>query len=493
MTKIKTTRRTFLQKSLVGTAGMLLASQGFSEPDTAQRPNIVFIIGDDISVDDFGCYGHPHIRTPNIDALAVSGLRFTNAYLTTSQCSPTRCSVITGRYPHNTGAPELHAALPEGQVMFPAMLKEAGYYTVAAGKFHMGKYATNAFNKITDSKPGGEEKWVQCLQERPMDRPFFAWFASHDAHRGWVEDEDAEPHTPEDVVLAPYSIDTPAVRKDMAQYYDEIQRLDRYVGAVVKELKQQGVLENTCILFMADNGRPFARCKTRLYDSGIKTPFVMHWPKGFQHSGATCNSFVSAIDLAPTFLEMAGLTAAPSMQGVSMMPLLENLKSNIREYVFAEHNWHAQIAHERMVRHGDYVYIRNAHPQLPQICGLESQCPQKELRALAEQGKLTPAQMDPLLEPRPAEELFNVIKDPHQINNLVDVPEYRETLDALRKVMDEWQQRTGDTVPSLEEATPDRYNRRTGESVNGTGGRPSAGVVPGETTNATAINDPGPR
>lgn len=219
----------------------------------------------------------------------------------------------------------------------------------------------------------------------------------------------------------------------------------------------------------------------------------MHWPKGFQHSGATCNSFVSAIDLAPTFLEMAGLTAAPSMQGVSMMPLLENPKSNIREYVFAEHNWHAQIAHERMVRHGDYVYIRNAHPQLPQICGLESQCPQKELRALAEQGKLTPAQMDPLLEPRPAEELFNVIKDPNQINNLVDVPEYRETLDALRKVMDEWQQRTGDTVPSLEEATPDRYNRRTGESVNGTGGRPSPGVVPGETTNATTINDPGPR
>src|SRR5210317_2231591 len=118
-----------------------------------------------------------------------------------------------------------------------------------------------------------------------------------------------------------------------------------------------------------------------------------------------------------------------------MSPLLSDPTSSIRECVFAEHNWHAQIAHERLVRRGDYVYIRNAHPQLPQICGLDAQCPQRELRALAVQGKLTPAQMDPLLEPRPAEELFDVSKDPHQLKNLAGSPEQREVLEKMRALL----------------------------------------------------------
>ncbi|MBT3201418.1 MAG: sulfatase [Phycisphaerales bacterium] len=465
----------------------------FGKGAGAGRPNVVLIIGDDISDSDFGCYGHPHIRTPHVDKLAADGMRFTNAYLTTSQCSPTRCSLITGRYPHNTGAPELHSALPKGQVMFPKMLKKVGYYTVAAGKWHMGSYAKGAFDKVVGGGAGGEERWLQCLQERPKNKPFLMWFAAYDAHRGWSPDKEAKPHTPRDVVLPPYLIDTPAARKDMAQYYDEVQRLDRYTGLVVAELKKQGVLDNTIIIFMADNGRPFPRCKTRLYDSGVKTPFVVHWPAGMKHKGKVCDSLVSTIDIAPTILELAGLKTTETFQGVSFTPLLGDPKAAIRKYVFAEHNWHAQIAHERMIRCGDYVYIRNAHPQLPQICGLESQCPQKELRALAKQGKLTAAQMDPLLEPRPAEELFNVSADPHQIKNLAGAPEHRKVLDKLRKFMDQWQKRTGDTTPPLDQATPDRFDRRTGKPVHGRSGRPKGRIIPGQSTGASKINDPGPR
>jgi len=142
---------------------------------------------------------------------------------------------------------------------------------------------------------------------------------------------------------------------------------------------------------------------------------------------------------------------------------------------------------------GDDMYIRNAHPQLPQICGLDAQCPQKELRAWARSGRLTPAQMDPLLEPRPAEELFNVVADPHQIKNVVDNPKYEEVLGDLRRLMDLWQRRTGDTVPPLGQATPDRYDRRTGKAIHGRGGRPKPGIVPGQTTGAETISDPGPR
>ena len=176
-----------------------------------------------------------------------------------------------------------------------------------------------------------------------------------------------------------------------------------------------------------------------------------------------------------------------------MTPLFADPDASIRNSVFAEHNWHAQIAHERMVRFGNHVYIRNAHPQLPQICGLESQCPQKELRAMAAQGTLTPAQLDPLLEPRPAEELFNVDDDPHQIKNLAGSPEHRAVLEKLRTLVNDWQRQTGDTTPSLDEATPDRFDRRTGKAIHGRGGRPKGGVLPGQTRNAEAINAPGPR
>jgi hypothetical protein len=180
-----------------------------------------------------------------------------------------------------------------------------------------------------------------------------------------------------------------------------------------------------------------------------------------------------------------------------MTPLFTDPTLSIRKHAFAEHNWHGQIAHERMLRHGDYVYIRNAHPQLPQICGLDAQCPQQELRELARQGKLTPAQMDPLLEPRPAEELFNVSDDVHQLKNIAGDPKYHEVLENLRKVMNEWQSRTGDTTPPLDKATPDRFDRRTGTPRFKKGSknypRPQGGVVPGQTSGAEKINDPGPR
>jgi N-sulfoglucosamine sulfohydrolase len=271
---------------------LFCSKKEIEDTEKVARPNVVLIIADDVSVSDFGCYGNPNIRTPNIDKLASDGMRFTNAYLTTSQCSPTRCSIITGRYPHNTGAPELHIELPEGQIMLPAMLKQAGYHTLAVGKWHMGNYAKGAFDKVLEGGVGGEENWVESLQLRPKEKPFFMWFASYDAHRSWQVDAEAKPHSPEDAVIPPYLIDTPESRKDMAMYYDEIQRLDRYVGLVVKELKAQGVFENTCIIFMADNGRPFPRCKTRLYDSGIKTPFIIHWPAGLNKQGVVSNSLL---------------------------------------------------------------------------------------------------------------------------------------------------------------------------------------------------------
>jgi arylsulfatase len=474
-------------------AALTTGCNTLSRGSKAPPPNCVLIIGDDISVDDFGCYGHPHIRTPSVDALAATGIQFTNAYLTASQCSPTRCSIISGRYPHNTGAPELHMHLPEGQPLFPLKLKEAGYYTVAAGKWHMGSYPKAAFtHRVSGQGPGAEDNWVTCLRERPKEAPFFMWFASTDAHRRWQPDNDAPPHKPADAVIPPYMANLPGTRDDLARYYDEVQRLDRHVGLVVAELKRQQVLDNTVIIFMADNGRPFPRCKTWLYDSGIKTPLVVRWPNGITKAGTVCDSLISVIDIAPTILELAGLRVPSSMQGLSFAPLLKDPSREIRNYAFAEHNWHDQAAHERMVRWKDYVYIRNAHPHLDNLVAAHwNEASYKDLFHLRQGGKLTPAQADVFLSPRPAEALFDVASDYHQINNIVADPKHSRALQHLRRQMADWQCRTGDTVP--EDMTPDRLDRQTGERLF-KGFIPSQrGTIPGSERDAQNINDPGPR
>ena len=147
-------------------------------------PNFILFITDDISWDDLGCYGSKVAKTPHLDQMAKEGMRFNNAYLSISSCSPSRCSLISGRYPHNTGAAELHTTLPADQPVFPEALQAAGYYTVLSGKHHMGKAVDRGFDKVSGGKgPGKEEDWVPILKDRPKDKPFFFWFASSDAHR----------------------------------------------------------------------------------------------------------------------------------------------------------------------------------------------------------------------------------------------------------------------------------------------------------------------
>ncbi|MHC4797867.1 MAG: sulfatase family protein [Planctomycetota bacterium] len=480
--------------ALLSIAVVLEASAGETTSER-RRPNFILIIGDDISVDDIHCYGHPHIRTPNVDRLAANGIRFTNAYLTTSQCSPTRCSVITGRYPHNTGACELHVHLPEGQPLFPLALKQAGYYCVQAGKWHMGNYPKKAFDRVygnVGGTPGGEGRWVRCLKERPRDKPFFMWLASFDAHRNWTADPRAQPHKRSDAVIPPYMADMPRTRDDLRQYYDEIQRLDRYVGLIVDELKHQQVLNHTMIIFMADNGRPFPRCKTWLYDGGIKTPFVIHWPAGIAKSGVVCRSLISVIDIAPTVLVLAGVKPDRALQGVSFAGLLQDQSQQFRRYAFAEHNWHGLAAHERMVRFDRYVYIRNAHPELEYMVQAHRHTPSyRDLFELKDQGRITPAQADIFRAPRPAEALFNVEADPHQLTNLINDSAHGQALEKARTIMDRWQQQTGDTTPS--DLSPDRFDRKTGKQLFKGLVPPRRGTAPGSETNATQTNNPGPR
>jgi arylsulfatase A-like enzyme len=373
----------------------------------------------------------------------------------------------------------------------PGELNRSGYYTASAGKWHLGPNAKADFDLVVekDNGVGGEDQWIRVLQERPKDQPFFMWFASHDAHRIWNPDDKAEPHNAAHSVVPPYLVDAPGTRQDLAYYYDEIQRLDRFVGEVKDELNNQKVLENTLIIVMADNGRPFPRAKTRVYDSGMKTPFVLSWANGLKNAGQESNSLISVIDIAPTFLELAGLDVGPTFQGISFARTLQDPANEHRQYVFSEHNWHDYEAHERMVRTKHFLYVVNSRPNLPNQGPADSNHSPAyaDLKQARDEGRLSAAQADVFLTPRPYEELFDCLADPEQLSNVASNEKYQETLDDLRSVMQRWVAETGDDVP--ENLTSSWYDSETGDRLEVEQIRKE---MPGTRNNATEINEKGP-
>jgi N-sulfoglucosamine sulfohydrolase len=450
---------------------------------TSTQPNFIFYITDDVSPDDLGCYGGV-AHTPHIDKMAEEGMLFTRSMLTISSCSPSRCSTITGRYPHNTGAPELHTSLPEGLFMFPQALKEAGYYTALSGKNHMGTAVNPAFDLISGGKgPGREADWVEILAERPQDRPFFCWFASTDAHRDWAISDEGHIHDPAEAQVPPFLYDGPITRRDLADYYHEVSRTDYYLGELRAELERQGITDNTYILYTSDNGRPFPRCKTRLYDSGIQSPMVVCGPT--VQAGVKTDSLISSIDVAATILKLAGLPIDPRVQGVSFAPVLTDPSAVVRDVAFAEHNWHVFQAHERMVANGDWLYIRNAFPERLNMC-VESApvFPSGvEIWDAHEQGLLNESQINLFAVPRAAEELYSVGDDPYQLTNVAET--HPGVVAQMRTLLDRWTEETGDTIP--ENPTPDR-EKPDRTSIPGF----RRGEMPGDATEATKINGKGP-
>lgn len=442
----------------------------------ADRPNVVVIIADDLGAEDTGAYGHPKVRTPNIDRLANAGMRFDRAFLTCSSCSPSRSSLLTGRYPHQTGAEQLHWPLPADQVMFTTPLRQAGYWTAAVGKWHLGPDAKKQFDLVKEGGgKGGAENWLPVLRDRPKEKPFFLWLAAIDPHRPYEKGAIAEPHTPADAVVPPYLPDTPAVRADLAGYYDEIARLDGFVGQVLDELDRQKVANDTVVIFLSDNGRPFPRCKTTVYDSGVRTPFLVRWPGGVK-AGTTCGRLVSAVDLAPTVLKLAGVKPGPSFVGRHIGPLLADPTKAIREHVFAKHNWHDFEARSRAVRSERFKLIRNDYRDLPNTPPADAvRSPTfAELLRLHDAGKLTPPLEACFTKPLPREELYDLDADPHELKNLAGDPKHADTLAKLRAALDEWAKETKDFVPK--DRTPDEFDRRTGQplAVRKGGRRPPA-------------------
>jgi N-sulfoglucosamine sulfohydrolase len=430
-------------KAVLATAALAAAGNRRAAARAKRPPNVLVLIADDAGARHFGCYGNRAIRTPNVDRLSSQGLTCDKAMLTTPQCSPSRISILTGRYPHATGAEDLHMPMPAGTPTVHGRLREAGYFTGHLGKAHEGAHSDRQFDwyeKDLESFP--------AFFDAAGTRPFFLWAAFHDPHRPYEAGAIDAPHDSNAVSVPPYLADTAETRADLARYYDEVARMDASIGRILAALDGRGLERDTLVVFLSDNGAPFPREKGTVYDAGVRTPLVFRWPGAVPEAERSA-ALVSVVDLAPTFLELAGVPATEWMQGESIAPGLREPKLPGRAAAFSERNWHDCDEHIRSVRTARYRLVHNAYVGLP-FCSpadVSASPSWRDLFALKESGRLTNAQRALFEVPRPEIEFYDTERDPFEVENLAARPEFQARIAEHYALLQDWRRTTGDFPP----------------------------------------------
>lgn len=420
-------------------------------PHGEARPNIVWIITEDHSRDDLGCYGNRVVSTPSIDRLAAEGMRFTRAFSAAPSCAPTRSGLITGMYPISIGAQHQRndsAVLPEGVRLLPEYLREAGYFCInARWDFQRAGKTDYQFQWDREAVYDDAFDW----NGRAPGQPFFAQVQIPEPHRtarppfSRVFHADPErPIDPAEVELPPYYPDDPVARRDFAQYFEAVQVADRKVGQILAKLDADGLADSTVVFFFGDHGRPFPHGKQFLYDEGLAMPLIVRWP-GKIAPGEVSDRLISMVDFAPTVLRIAGLPVPAHMHGVPF--LVDNTAE--RESLFASRDRvDDAVDRIRCVRTKRYKYIRNFLPAQPydmdETYMVMVHPTLAALRHWHAAGRLNEAQAKWMAESRPPEELYDLENDPWELNNVATDPKYAETLGELRARLDQWVEETGD-------------------------------------------------
>lgn len=434
-----------------------LTLSGAEEAAKGTRPNILWIVIDDVGL-ELSCYGEQAIQTPNMDRLAREGTRFTRAFLTAPVCSTARSAMITGMYQtsigaqnHQSGRGAAKIQLPDGVEPVPALFQRAGYYTCNGGfPLKPNVIGKTDYNFEWDSSIYHGGDW----SGRKPGQPFFAqiqlWGGKHRDNARWHRDAAARElgtlTDPAKVELPPYYPRDPVLLEDWAQYLDAIRYTDRQVGQILDRLEAEGVLDETIIILMGDNGISHARGKQFLYDEGIRTPFMVRGP-GIAR-GAVRDDLIEHIDMAATSLAFAGLPVPASMQGRDIFAK----DYRRREAVFAARDRCGETVDcIRSVRTERFKYIRNFYPDRPllQPSNYKDTKPIiRRLRELHAEGKLNALQEELLFAPsRPPEELYDVRVDPFETVNLADDPRHASALKQLRARLEQWSRETGDPPP----------------------------------------------
>ncbi|MDY0104940.1 MAG: sulfatase-like hydrolase/transferase [Lentimicrobium sp.] len=431
------------------------------------KPNIIVFIADDLGWEDLEPYGNNKIQTPNINKLAKEGCRFDKVFLTASSSSPSRASILTALYPSETGASELHQPLSAGQIVASTPLRNIGYYTVSAGKWHLGD-VKDQWDKV-QIVPGNSSAemgdiWINTIQHLPENKPFFIWAAANDPHRTYDEIT-PKVNNPDSLKLPTYLPNLSVVRNDYADYYNEISRFDTHVGMAVDELKRLGLYENTIIVIMSDNGSPMPTAKTRTNLQGMKTPLIIVNAARIQPN--TCNrALISSIDIMPTLLEWAGTQYPNTVSGISFAGICPDNKQIFREYAFAEHNWHDFMAYERAIYSDSLILNVNYLPHLPATPPndvVKSKAYQV-FRQAFENGELNGKYQETFYSPRSEYELWNYEKDPHCTVNEVKNKDFSEQFKKMNRALKTHLKQTR-SYRDIKYLTKDKYDRKTGALI----------------------------
>lgn len=443
-------------------AALVAASCVGAETVAAERPNVLWITSEDHGP-QMGCFGDAFATTPNVDRLAAKGLRYTRCWSNAPVCAPARTTLISGMYASSTGSEHMRSMVPlsRGVKLFPELLREAGYYTTNNAK--------EDYNLAKNGREWDESSNKAHYRNRRAGQPFFAVFNSTKSHESQIRKRPHKAvHDPAKVRVPAYHPDTPEVRADWAQYYDQVTAADADAGHVLEQLADDGLVDDTIVFYFGDHGSGMPRSKRSACNSGLHVPLVVHIPEKFKHlapddyrAGAATDRLVSFVDFAPTVLSLAGIKPPEWMQGHAF---LGQYAAEPRPFAFGfRGRMDERIDLVRSATDGRFVYVRNYMPhKLPgQHVAYMFETPTTRVwKQLFGAGKLT-AEQAAFWRPRAAEELYDLKSDPDEVRNLAGEAEHRETLLKLRKAQRELAERILD-VGLLPEG--EAYTRSAGGS-----------------------------
>lgn len=428
----------FLKNCLV-LLGVLLIFPAFVYG--VDRPNILWITAEDHGP-ELGCYGDSYATTPHLDKLAAKGLRFSKCWSVVPVCAPARTAIITGMYPSSLGAEHMRSSvpLPESFRMFPAYLREAGYYCTNNVK--------EDYNVTHATKPWDESSNKAHWKNRKSDQPFFAVFNFTGTHESqvWPKDKPLQ-HDPKLVALRSFQPDVPEVRRDWAKYYDNISLSDKRAGELLTELDAAGLSENTIVFYFADHGPGLPRFKRSACNSGLHVPLIVYFPDKWKHlaprdyePGGVSDELVSFVDLAPTVLQLAGVKLPEHFQG---QPFAGSTIPAPHPFVFGQRGrMDCRYDLVRSCTDGRFVFVKNFAPHLPHgqyVHYMFKNDTARVWRELFLAGELNVVQKRFWQSPRESEELYDLKSDADEVNNLIDRAEYQETANRLRQALHEHQ------------------------------------------------------
>lgn len=457
---MKITRKKLVGLLLVMTTLCLTVSAKPFYSHTNERPNIIIIMADDLDSRQLSCYGGQNIRTENIDRLAFEGLKFNSIIASEAMCVPTRASLFTGLYPAKHGAYQNHKPVYGHLKSVVHYLNDAGYRVGLTGKDHVTKpFSVFPFDRVAGFEPNCVSKTddytLDSIRHYIQQKdPFCLFIMSINPHAPWTVGDPAE-FDPDELKLPPHWVDTKLIRQQFCKYLAEVRRLDNQVGDIMQLLKEMGADENTIVIFLGEQGPQFPGGKWTLFDNGQKSSMIVKWPGKIKARTET-NAIVQYEDITPTLIDIVGNEPVKGLDGLSFKEVLQGKTETHREVAYGIHNNipEGPVYPIRSIRDLHYKFIRNLRPdsayyikymmntsneQLAWTTWVHQAANNDHAKKLTER-----------IEHRPAIELYDLQKDPYELENLANKPGYEALVKKYANQLERWMRAQGDKGAAMD-------------------------------------------